>query len=268
MSTSDELKAGYLDTLVPRTPVKLMEIALSGLEDSIVTSVDGLASLYAQPVERVAKKELDYVNAAGRAFIAASPFLVLATGGPQGLDCSPKGDQPGFVPRRSGMSSVLPSSSTSSERNAGCDCRRCRRRLGGAGRLQLGGASAPGRSAQPASRPRRLVHVAAMSRRVATGTPSSLFGRHLPDESGQSSIDPRPNGARWALRAGAGTMVSGFPRRTLELPRRKARSNAPCFHSSWLRARPRSMLPRHAQGNTGRVLEMLSVPGLPWSNRF
>jgi PPOX class probable FMN-dependent enzyme len=97
MSTSDEPKAGYLDTLVPRTPVKLMEIALSGLEDSIVTSVDGLASLYAQPVERVAKKELDYVNAAGRAFIAASPFLVLATGGPQGLDCSPKGDQPGFV---------------------------------------------------------------------------------------------------------------------------------------------------------------------------
>jgi uncharacterized protein len=70
---------------------------MADLEASIVTSVDGLATLYAQPVERIAKKELDYVNAAGRAFIAASPFLVLATGGPQGLDCSPKGDQPGFV---------------------------------------------------------------------------------------------------------------------------------------------------------------------------
>ena len=37
------------------------------------------------------------MNAAGRAFIAASPFLVLATGSRQGLDCSPKGDRPGFV---------------------------------------------------------------------------------------------------------------------------------------------------------------------------
>jgi len=70
---------------------------MTGMEDGIVTSVDGLTTLYAQPIERLAKKELDYVNAAGRAFIAASPFLVLATGSPKGLDCSPKGDQPGFV---------------------------------------------------------------------------------------------------------------------------------------------------------------------------
>src|SRR4029077_10288537 len=28
---------------------------------------------------------------------AASPFLILATGSSQGLDCSPKGDKPGFV---------------------------------------------------------------------------------------------------------------------------------------------------------------------------
>ena len=62
-----------------------------------VTSADGLAALYEQPTERIATKDLDYVNAAGRAFIAASPFLVLATGSQQGLDCSPKGDRPGFV---------------------------------------------------------------------------------------------------------------------------------------------------------------------------
>jgi hypothetical protein len=48
-------------------------------------------------LERVLKKEIDHVDAAGRAFIAASPFLVLATGSSQGLDCSPKGDKPGFV---------------------------------------------------------------------------------------------------------------------------------------------------------------------------
>jgi PPOX class probable FMN-dependent enzyme len=70
---------------------------MAGSEDNVVTSSDGLATLYEQPVARIAKKELDHVNAVGRAFIAASPFLVLATGSPQGLDCSPKGDQPGFV---------------------------------------------------------------------------------------------------------------------------------------------------------------------------
>jgi PPOX class probable FMN-dependent enzyme len=41
--------------------------------------------------------ELDRVNAVGRAFIAASPFLILASGSEGGLDCSPKGDRPGFV---------------------------------------------------------------------------------------------------------------------------------------------------------------------------
>jgi hypothetical protein len=56
-------------------------------ENSIVTSIDTLRALYAQPIERSAKKQLDHVNEAGRAFIAASPFLVLATGARQGLDC-------------------------------------------------------------------------------------------------------------------------------------------------------------------------------------
>jgi uncharacterized protein len=70
---------------------------MTDFESSIVTSIDGLQALYAQPNERVAKKPLDHVNEVGRAFIAASPFLVLATGSRQGLDCSPKGDQPGFV---------------------------------------------------------------------------------------------------------------------------------------------------------------------------
>ncbi len=70
---------------------------MTDFERSIVTSIDSLRALYAQPIERIAKKQLDHVNEAGRAFIAASPFLVLATAGRQGLDCSPKGDQPGFV---------------------------------------------------------------------------------------------------------------------------------------------------------------------------
>jgi uncharacterized protein len=62
-----------------------------------VTTADELATHYGRPTERVLKKELDHVDALGRRFIAASPFLVLATSGKGGLDCSPKGDQPGFV---------------------------------------------------------------------------------------------------------------------------------------------------------------------------
>jgi PPOX class probable FMN-dependent enzyme len=62
-----------------------------------VTTVEQLAQLYKPPHERVIRKELDYIDALGRAFIAASPLLLLATGGHKGLDCSPKGDKPGFI---------------------------------------------------------------------------------------------------------------------------------------------------------------------------
>jgi uncharacterized protein len=70
---------------------------MDGIDNLTVTTTDELAARYARPLERVLKKELDHVDALGRDFIAASPFLVLATSGNAGLDCSPKGDQPGFV---------------------------------------------------------------------------------------------------------------------------------------------------------------------------
>ena len=67
------------------------------IEGKFVRTREELATLYAKPDQRVINKEIDHVDALGRAFIAASPFLVLATGGAHGLDCSPKGDAPGFV---------------------------------------------------------------------------------------------------------------------------------------------------------------------------
>ena len=70
---------------------------MDGIDNLTVTTADKLATHYSRPLERVLKKELDHVDALGQAFIAASPFLVLATSGSVGLDCSPKGDQPGFV---------------------------------------------------------------------------------------------------------------------------------------------------------------------------
>ncbi|TIO54762.1 MAG: pyridoxamine 5'-phosphate oxidase family protein, partial [Mesorhizobium sp.] len=42
-------------------------------------------------------KELDHVIPEYAAFIEASPFVALATCGPEGLDCSPRGDLAGFV---------------------------------------------------------------------------------------------------------------------------------------------------------------------------
>jgi hypothetical protein len=70
---------------------------MDAITDHWVTAVDELAAMYNRPTDRVLNKERDYVDALGRAFIAASPFLILASGGPQGFDCSPKGDKPGFV---------------------------------------------------------------------------------------------------------------------------------------------------------------------------
>ena len=62
-----------------------------------IGSLDALARIYAKPAEGVLRKETDHVTALGRAFIEASPFLILATSSAAGLDCSPKGDGPGFV---------------------------------------------------------------------------------------------------------------------------------------------------------------------------
>ena len=42
-------------------------------------------------------KETDRITAQYRKLIEAAPFVVVATSGPEGLDCSPRGDPPGFV---------------------------------------------------------------------------------------------------------------------------------------------------------------------------
>ena len=53
-------------------------------------------------------KELPYVHPAYRAMIAASPFAVLATTGPGGLDASPRGDPAGFVQLLDDKTLLLP----------------------------------------------------------------------------------------------------------------------------------------------------------------
>lgn len=65
--------------------------------DHTITTVEALRALYGEPVERARLKVIDHIDQHCRAFIAASPFLILATGASTGFDCSPKGDAPGFV---------------------------------------------------------------------------------------------------------------------------------------------------------------------------
>ncbi|AVQ80317.1 MULTISPECIES: pyridoxamine 5'-phosphate oxidase family protein [unclassified Variovorax] len=55
-----------------------------------------LEALFGQPGEAALKKEVPYLHPAYRALIEASPFAVLSTIGPGGLDASPRGDPPGF----------------------------------------------------------------------------------------------------------------------------------------------------------------------------
>ncbi len=65
--------------------------------DHIVTSIDQLERLYGEPYGPSIAKETDRITAHYRAFIEAAPFFALATGGAGGMDCSPRGDAPGFV---------------------------------------------------------------------------------------------------------------------------------------------------------------------------
>jgi PPOX class probable FMN-dependent enzyme len=64
----------------------------------IVEDIAEIRELYGAPGERSLKKQLTRLDQHCRAFIARSPFLVIASTDPAGrCDASPKGDAPGFV---------------------------------------------------------------------------------------------------------------------------------------------------------------------------
>lgn len=67
------------------------------MDHHIVASDEALDRLYGRPIEAALVKVRDRIIPEYRAFIDASPFVMLATVGPEGLDCSPRGDPPGFV---------------------------------------------------------------------------------------------------------------------------------------------------------------------------
>jgi len=59
-------------------------------------SIEALEAHYGVPNPRSILKEIDYISKEYGAFIENAPFVVVATSGPGGLDCSPRGDPAGF----------------------------------------------------------------------------------------------------------------------------------------------------------------------------
>lgn len=67
---------------------------------SVISTIEQLEAIYGrldQIGEASTAKVADRVTAQYRRLIEASPFAALATTGPEGLDCSPRGDLAGFV---------------------------------------------------------------------------------------------------------------------------------------------------------------------------
>ncbi|HEY9567266.1 MAG TPA: pyridoxamine 5'-phosphate oxidase family protein [Thalassobaculum sp.] len=64
---------------------------------SVITTIEQLEALYGTPSEASIAKEAPCITPHYRAFIEASPFVTVATTGPDGVDCSPRGDRAGFA---------------------------------------------------------------------------------------------------------------------------------------------------------------------------
>jgi uncharacterized protein len=62
---------------------------------STIETLEQLEALYGEAAGASRTKEVHQLTPEYSRWIEASPFLVLATSGPGGLDCSPRGDPPG-----------------------------------------------------------------------------------------------------------------------------------------------------------------------------
>ena len=77
-------------------------------DEHAIDTLPRLEALLGTLSDASVRKELPYVHPAYRAMIAASPFAVLATTGPGGLDASPRGDPAGFVQLLDDKTLLLP----------------------------------------------------------------------------------------------------------------------------------------------------------------
>ena len=74
-----------------------------------IKTIEELEVIYnLKPVLASTAKELDHIAPAYKTLIELSPFVALATIGPAGLDCSPRGDLAGFVKILDAKTLVMP----------------------------------------------------------------------------------------------------------------------------------------------------------------
>ncbi|MCM0021924.1 MAG: pyridoxamine 5'-phosphate oxidase family protein [Tagaea sp.] len=73
-----------------------------------ITTAEQLDAIYGAAIPAALVKEIDHISADYAAFIEKSPFVIVATVGPEGLDCSPRGDPPGFVRIENERSVLIP----------------------------------------------------------------------------------------------------------------------------------------------------------------
>src|SRR5215813_2477839 len=64
---------------------------------TVISTIEQLEAIYGFPNDASTVKVADRVTLPYRILIEKSPFAALATSGPEGLDCSPRGDVAGFV---------------------------------------------------------------------------------------------------------------------------------------------------------------------------
>jgi uncharacterized protein len=75
---------------------------------SIIESVEALRAIYQDKSEASVAKVTPALTGPYRKMIEASPFVALATVGPEGLDCSPRGDLGGVVRVEDDKTVLLP----------------------------------------------------------------------------------------------------------------------------------------------------------------
>jgi PPOX class probable FMN-dependent enzyme len=94
---------------------------------SLVVTVEQLEAIYGRPNDASTVKVADRITPSYRLLIEKSPFAALATCGPEGLDCSPRGDLRGFVRIHDPKTLMMPdrrgNNRTDSLRNIVCNPR-------------------------------------------------------------------------------------------------------------------------------------------------
>jgi PPOX class probable FMN-dependent enzyme len=74
----------------------------------VITDLAALEALYGPVLPSAVQKVTDHLTEPYRAFIAASPFVILATQGPNGIDVTPRGDPAGFVAVEDARTLLIP----------------------------------------------------------------------------------------------------------------------------------------------------------------